>query len=204
MKQYDIILADPPWRYSFAPTTSRRVENHYPTMDIHDIMDFEVPAKKNAVLYLWATSPKLKEAMLVIDAWGFKYVTNMVWHKAKFGMGYWARSKHELLLIARRGRFSPPPTDKRIPSVFEAPVDKDFKHSRKPKFIHEYLDDVYPEMSKVELFARDARPGWDVMGVDVDETVWDGEDGEIPKGMSEAFEIIEDEFVDDDDGWVYE
>lgn len=202
MKTYDIVIADPPWRYSFSRTNSRKVENHYPTMTIEEIMDFDVPANKNALLYMWATAPKLKEAMMVIDAWGFTYKTNMVWEKHRIGMGYWARSKHELVLIAKRGKFSPPEPADRISSIFQAVPDHVHRHSRKPKFLHDYLDKCYPDMSKVELFARDAYKGWDVMGVDVEESVWEDIEEELPE-IEDAFDV-EEEFVEEDGGWAYE
>ncbi len=60
-------------------------------------------AADDSVLFMWATSPKLREAMQVVEAWGFDYKTCMVWVKDKIGMGYYARQQHELLLIAKRG-----------------------------------------------------------------------------------------------------
>ena len=101
---FDLILADPPWRYEFAESPDRReIENQYPTMHLDDICDIEPPAADNATLYLWATSPKLTEALKVMKAWGFEYKTSMVWIKDKIGMGYHARSRHELILIGTRG-----------------------------------------------------------------------------------------------------
>jgi len=89
---YNFIYADPPWQYHTNVNTSsnRAVENHNPTMPTDDICALEVPSADNALLYIWATSPKLEEAFQVIDVWGFTYKTMMVWVKDKIGMGYWA------------------------------------------------------------------------------------------------------------------
>ena len=73
-KRYDLIYADPPWKYEFG-FSSRSVENHYPTMDLDDIKALPIVdlANDNCVLYLWTSAPKLDQAMEVINVWGFKY-----------------------------------------------------------------------------------------------------------------------------------
>lgn len=74
-KKYQIIYADPSWQYSFSKSSSRDIENHYPTLDVDGIRNllYEFPFEfdKDAVLYLWASAPKLKEALDVLDHWGF-------------------------------------------------------------------------------------------------------------------------------------
>jgi N6-adenosine-specific RNA methylase IME4 len=67
IKLYDVIYADPPWRYSFSKSSSRKIENHYNTMTLDDICSLQVPSKENSVLYLWATAPKLIQALKVMD-----------------------------------------------------------------------------------------------------------------------------------------
>lgn len=81
IKKYDVIYADPCWRYDFSETDNRKIENHYPTMSIEEICALQLPTKINCVLYMWATAPKLKEAMQVIEAWGFEYKTHAIWDK---------------------------------------------------------------------------------------------------------------------------
>lgn len=102
MKKYEVIYADPPWRYDFSKSNSREIENQYPTMSVDEICSLKVPTADNAVLYLWATAPKLLEALRVMDAWGFEYKTNAVWDKQIIGMGYWFRGQHELLLVVEK------------------------------------------------------------------------------------------------------
>jgi N6-adenosine-specific RNA methylase IME4 len=163
-KLYDVILADPPWRYSFSKSKSRKIENQYPTMSLREICDMEIPAKDNAVLYLWATAPKLPEALEVMKAWGFTYKTNAVWDKQIMGMGYWFRGQHELLLVGVNGKFSPPPTDKRTSSVLS---EARGMHSKKPDIVRLMIEIWFPKASKIELFARERVEGWDAHGNEV-------------------------------------
>lgn len=165
--KYNLILADPPWRYEHVKTENRAIENHYPTMTLDEICALPVAdlANDDAVLFLWATSPKLAEAMRVIEAWGFMYRTCMVWVKDKIGMGYYARQRHELLLIATRGTPGTPLPADRGDSVIEAPRGP---HSEKPAAAYEAIERMYPFAMKVELFARTSRNGWSSWGNEVD------------------------------------
>ena len=161
---FSVIYADPPWRYEHANSENRAIENHYPTMDLSEICRMPVSeiAAKDAVLFLWATPPKLAEAMQVVDAWGFVYRTCMVWDKEKIGMGYYARQQHELLLIAARGELPVPEPANRPASVVR--IKRPDRHSAKPYEFYELIERMYPEFVKVELFARNTREGWSAWG----------------------------------------
>ena len=162
---YPVIYADPPWRYENPPigSTSRAIENHYPTMTLEEICALPVAeiAAPDAILYLWATAPKLAECMEVITAWGFEYRTNMVWDKEKIGMGYHARNQHELLLIATRGSIPPPAAGTQPSSVHR---EARGEHSAKPEFYRDMIEGFYPSLPRIELFCRKARDGWAVWG----------------------------------------
>lgn len=164
-KRYPVIYADPPWRYENPPigASNRSIENHFPTMTLEEICALPVSqvATNDAVLYLWATAPKLAECIEVLQAWGFAYRTCFVWVKDKIGMGYHARNQHEILLVGRRGDIPPPPIDARVSSVIVAPRTT---HSKKPEEFYELIESMYPELPKIELFAREARPSWDAWG----------------------------------------
>lgn len=159
-KKYSIILADPPWRYDFSKDNADKIENHYPTMTLENIKNLTIPSDDNSVLYLWATAPKLLEALEVMSAWGFKYTTQMVWDKEWIGMGYWFRGQHEMLLVGKKGKFSPPKTD-RVSSVLR---ERRTAHSKKPVIIKKWINQWFPEASKIELFAREKTEGWDCVG----------------------------------------
>jgi N6-adenosine-specific RNA methylase IME4 len=161
------ILADPPWRfkvYDEATGSSRAASNHYAVMDLADICALPVGdylAARDAALFLWVTAPFLEQAFAVIAAWGFKYSTGLVWVKDKLGTGFWARSQHEHLLIGRRGKFRAPAPAHRPSSVIQAPRRE---HSRKPDQVYSIIEQAYPTLAKVELFARHARSGWVAWG----------------------------------------
>jgi N6-adenosine-specific RNA methylase IME4 len=165
-RRYPVILADPPWEFEVYGAESgveRAAANHYPTMALADIIRLPIVglATPDAVLFMWTTAPHLREALDVLAAWGFEYVSNLVWVKDKVGLGYWVRNQHELLLIARRGEIPTPSPADRPPSVINAPRRE---HSRKPDEAYELIERMYPELPKIELFARQARPGWAAWG----------------------------------------
>ena len=179
--KFALILADPPWRYDFNVTEDKRaIERQYPTMDTEAIcglswpdkpgeeaITHELPAADNAVLFLWATAPKLEDALDVIDRWSFVYKTHAVWDKEMIGMGHWFRGQHELLLVATRDVFSPPEDALLVSSVIRS---KRGAHSEKPVEVYEILESMFPKLTKrhrLELFARQERPGWTPWGNEI-------------------------------------
>jgi N6-adenosine-specific RNA methylase IME4 len=171
---YRLLLADPPWKYDFEETDNRQVENQYPTMALDEIKAWDVPAAEDSVLFLWATAPKLREALEVMEAWGFEYKTHFMWDKEKIGMGYWCRGQHEVLLVGTRGNFAPPEPSRRFSSVIRAPRGR---HSAKPAAVYKLLEAMWPdfgERERAELFARTKRRGWTAFGNEVNEPAADG------------------------------
>ena len=162
--QYDVILADCPWQYAFSETEERSIESHYPTMTLDELVKLEVPSADNSVLCLWATAPKLLEALAVMTAWGFSYKTNAIWNKKNFGIGYWFRGSHELLLVGTKGHFSPPEPANRVSSLYE---EKSGKHSQKPEYYYTLLENCFPNGQYLELFARKPRTGWTSWGNEI-------------------------------------
>jgi N6-adenosine-specific RNA methylase IME4 len=118
-------------------------------------------ATPDAILFLWATSPKLAESMKVIESWGFTYRTCAVWDKQKIGMGYYFRQRHELLLVATRGSIPTPAPGDRAASVIAEPREE---HSAKPAKFAELIESMYPTLPRIELFCRSPREGWAVWG----------------------------------------
>lgn len=176
-----VVYADPPWEYNFSETEARVIEDKegkatakggerkdkkYDPMPLDEIKDMwrDIPIAEDAVLFLWATSPKLDEAIEVVECWGFDYVTCMVWVKDKIGMGYYARQQHELLLIGKRGEPPVPRPENRPPSVMSGPRTE---HSRKPELAYIAIERMYPNETKLELFARSERAGWQSWGNEV-------------------------------------
>jgi N6-adenosine-specific RNA methylase IME4 len=168
-KQYGVIYADPAWRYepySRETGMDRSADNHYPTMTDDEIAAFAASssAAEDSVLFLWATAPMLTVALDVMSKWGFTYKTHIIWNKDKDGTGYWARNRHELLLIGTRGDVPAPAPGDQPSSVIEAPRGK---HSEKPAKFRELIEQMFPNLSRVELFARTKPEGWDAWGNEV-------------------------------------
>lgn len=167
-EDYSVILADPPWKYDFPQSDHRSVDDKYPVMELEDIKRLQIPSSERAVLFLWATAPKLREALEVMAAWGFEYKTHAIWDKEAIGMGYWFRGMHELLLVGTRGEFSPPAENMRRPSIFR---ETRTEHSHKPHLVYDMIEEQFPTLKKVELFARHLRVGWEQWGNEIEEQV---------------------------------
>ena len=154
---FEIVYADPPWQLG-NPDGPYAPENHYPTLPLAEIKALAVPAAEDALLFLWAVNCLLPQALEVMEAWGFSYVTNLVWVKPSIGLGRWVRNRHELLLLGRKGALPAPELEDLPDSVIEAARRR---HSEKPACVREAIERMYPDVSKVELFARGAvPPGW--------------------------------------------
>ena len=167
-KKYGVLYADPPWRfkpYSDATGMDRAADNHYPTMDLEAIKALPIPAAADCVLFLWATVPMLPEAFDVMKTWGFIYKSESTWVKDKAGTGYWVRGIVEHLLIGRRGRDVPAPAPgEQFPGIIEAPRKR---HSEKPDIVADEIGRLFPNVPKLEMFARKERPGWTVWGNEI-------------------------------------
>jgi len=155
-KRYAVIYADPEWRFeTYSPEgkLDTSAENHYPTSSLDDIKARDVPSisAPDAVLFLWATVPMLPQALEVMAAWGFGYVSHCAWVKDRTGTGYWFLNKHELLLVGTRGHIPAPAQGDQWASVIEAPRGR---HSEKPEIFYELIESYFP------------RTGWDSWGLE--------------------------------------
>jgi len=168
--KYFVICADPPWKYDFSATDSRAIESHYPTLTIEKIIEYKDKNNRklidlfneDSVLFLWATAPKLREALQVLKGWSYEYITNAVWDKKIIGMGYWFRGQHEHLLIGVKGKISPPEVEVRVSSIFRE--QRESKHSKKPEKAYEIIEQMFPvNVNKpvhLDIFPGDERKGW--------------------------------------------
>ena len=178
MNKFDVILADPPWTFSVwnADKSDRHVSHKYDLMTTEDICELRIReiSEENCALFLWATWPNLRDALSVIDAWGFEYRTSaFVWVKAKssgfgfhFGMGYYTRANTEPCLLAIRGTMPVAAHD-----VFELIYASVREHSRKPDDQYRKIERLYPNMKYCELFARRKREGWASWGNEIESDI---------------------------------
>lgn len=167
-----VIYADPEWRFepwSRETGMDRAADNHYPTSPVEVIKARPVNAiaAHDSVLFLWATRPMLPQALAVIEAWGFAYKSCTVWGKSRPGKGrgpgYIFTDESELLLYATRGNVPAPAPGTQWPSLIMAPVGG---HSEKPERFYELIESYFPNLPKIELNARTARPGWEAWGAE--------------------------------------
>jgi N6-adenosine-specific RNA methylase IME4 len=168
-KKYGVIVADPEWRfevYSELGLTNSSAANHYPTSALETIKQRDVAsiAADDCVLFLWATAPMLPQALEVMAAWGFGYVSQQVWIKPRAGTGYWFRNRHELLLVGKRGKVPAPAPGEQADSIIEAPLGR---HSEKPVAVMKMIERLFPSLPKIELNSREPRAGWDAWGNEI-------------------------------------
>ena len=169
---FDLIMVDPPWLYRNWSThgTEKNAMAHYECTPIEWIRDLPVEAlaAPDCLLWLWATNPMLKEAIGVLENWGFAFKTAGHWSKKTqtgkqaFGTGYILRCAGEPFLIGTRGK---PKTTRGVRSVIEGPIRE---HSRKPDEAFAAAEQLLPEARRIELFSRQSRAGWTVWGNEVD------------------------------------
>jgi N6-adenosine-specific RNA methylase IME4 len=183
-KRYDIIYADPPWDYggkmqfdrssSSAETLDIRknifissASFQYPTLKTEELKKIPIQeiASDDCLLFMWATSPHLQQAIALGEAWGFEYRTvGFIWDKMIHNPGKYTLSNCELCLIFKRGKIPQPRGARNIQQLVRAARGK---HSQKPLEVLKNIELMFPQQSKVELFARRKIEGWDYWGLDV-------------------------------------
>ena len=184
-QEFACVLADPPWQ--FTNRTGKMAPEHrrlsrYETLDLAAISALPVAqiAAPMAHLYLWVPNALLPQGLQVMQAWGFHYKSNLVWHKLRKdggsdgrGVGFYFRNVTELVLFGTRGKNARTLQPGRTQVNYIGTRKRE--HSRKP-------DELYPIVEacsagpRLELFARGARPGWTVWGnqaVESYEPTWD-------------------------------
>ncbi len=180
--KYGAILADPPWAYAMRSEKgyAKSPEAHYETMSLQAIKALPVGrlAGGDCMLFLWSTWPHLSQAIEVLDAWGFTYVTGGAWIKRTknwklgFGTGFVMRSASEPFLVGKIGQ--PKTQSKSERNAIDAPLVGDTmealrrQHSRKPAQMRETIDRLFPHHVKCELFAREPWRDWEVWGKETD------------------------------------
>lgn len=172
-RRFRTILADPPWR--FANRTGKMAPEHhrlsrYGTMDLDEIKALPVSqiADEPAHLYLWVPNALLTEGLAVMEAWGFQYKTNLIWHKIRKdggpdgrGVGFYFRNVTEVVLFGIRGKGARTRAAGRRQVNFLATRKRE--HSRKPDELYDIIEACSPG-EYLELFARGSRPGWYTWG----------------------------------------
>lgn len=190
--QFSTLLADPPWQFQnrtgkVAPEHRRLLR--YPTMELKEILELPVPrlAAARSHLYLWVPNALLKEGLSVMEAWGFTYKSNLVWHKVRKdggsdgrGVGFYFRNVTELLLFGVRGSMRTLPPGRRQVNLL---ATRKREHSRKPDEMYDLIEACSPG-PYLEVFARFRRRGWHQWG---NEDVEDNSKTGVAKRLAHQF-----------------
>lgn len=195
-KKYNIIYADPPWmenkRNNQNTKFGRASQGYYNLMTTDEICNLPIKdiTAPNCALFLWVTFPHLLEAEKVMKAWGFKYKTIAFnWFKVNkkngkpcFGIGYYTKSNTEICLLGIKGKMKP--ISNYVSQVIIAEdEDSDImdtatvvsvrqEHSKKPDIVRDKIVELFGDIPRIELFARQTYDGWDSFGDQIgDETV---------------------------------
>lgn len=173
-KRYACLLADPPWAfltYSGNKVPQRAKKQHYDTMTESELSALPVAPllADDAWLQMWVLDTHIDQALRIGAAWGFAYKSlGLIWQKMSpgglgyIGLGHWFRSGGEVSLLFTKG--SPKRLDRGVRQFINSPVRE---HSRKPDGQYERIQRLVGG-PRLELFARQARPGWDAAGNEVE------------------------------------
>lgn len=185
---FQTIVADPPWNQKAGPLSGGVGEGFvfdgkqvsrdlpYPTMSLEAIKALPISelAAPDAHLYLWATNKYLPDAFDVLHAWGFTYSTTLVWAKNLMGGGLGGayRVSTEFVIFARRGSLREVSNVRGTWFNWKRPYNEQGKpkHSAKPPAFFEMVEAVSPG-PRLELFARERRPGWAAWGNEVESDI---------------------------------
>lgn len=167
--RYKLIYADPPWTYKDKARSGKRgVEFKYPTMSVAEICRlpvWEIADQESCLLAMWWVPTQVREALAVMDAWGFRLITmkGMTWHKTNakkgnsaMGMGTTTRANSEDCLFAVRGRL-PKRQHAGLIQHITAPRGE---HSAKPHECRQTLEQLLGDVPRIELFSRSNAEGW--------------------------------------------
>jgi N6-adenosine-specific RNA methylase IME4 len=182
-KRYDIITADPPWEQGKGGQKNVRLNSsggdlEYPTVNFADIKNllqraFGEYGTENLNVFVWTIDKYLTETDLMLEGFGYRRHARLIWDKVTgIPAAFTIRYAHEYLLWYYKGKFQPIAEEYRgkFTTVFREQVKR---HSQKPECVFEFLSKIYPDKTKLELFARpyselfEKREGWDVWGNEV-------------------------------------
>ena len=177
-KKYNVIYADPAWRFSQGINrrkdirekfgTNEELSIQYPTMSDEEIIKLNVAdyADDNCVLFVWTTDAHLEVAIKAINNWGFKYkIVAFTWNKKRGFMGKWTVKQCEICLLATKGT-----AHKLLKSFKEKSYLEENKteHSKKPNEFRKRIERMFGNVPKLEMFARTRAEGWDAWGNETD------------------------------------
>lgn len=174
--KYKLLYVDPPWRQTKGGKKQARPNTSgcnldYQTLSLDDIKEHLSIGMKlleqDGILFLWTIDKYLFEAEEIAKSLGFKLHARMIWNKVTgIPAAFTIRYGHEYLLYMYKGKFTPVAKDYRglYHSVF---VEKSTRHSKKPTRAYEIIENLYPNVNRLEMYARYTRDGWDCWGNEI-------------------------------------
>jgi len=182
--KYDIIYADPPWEYKESGSIKNSrwmAKQHYQTMNLDDICKLPIKDIKTdqAICFMWATFPRIKEALQVMESWWFIYKTvAFTWVKKnkKSWTNFWwmwayTRANAEICLIwiSKWTKATQIVKSHWVHSIIESPIEK---HSKKPDIVRDKIVELLWDLPRIELFAREKIEWWESWGNEVDSNIY--------------------------------
>lgn len=170
-KKYKMIMADPPWAYRDRVRSKGKggAASHYECISPENLASLPMCdlAEDDAVLLLWSTFPQLPVALWVMEGWGFVYKT-VVWNWVKttkagklfMGMGHYSRANSEVCLLGVMGKG----VEVKRHDLINVQVHERLKHSEKPTMFHDLSVQLFGDVTRIDMFARESHPGWDCWG----------------------------------------
>ena len=183
MKKYQIIYADPPWWFSgnYGKVGNSNLSGfgaglRYNLMPDKFIADLPINkiADNNCACFLWVVNSKLDIGTQVIRDWGFEYKTvAFCWVKTarKSGipncrLGYWTLGGCELCLLGVKGKMKPIKHN-----IRQVVLHHRIGHSVKPPIFRNSIVELFGDLPRLEMFAREKSDGWDTWGNEVESDI---------------------------------
>lgn len=172
--KYGLILADPPWKQQKNLRKCRPLQTRdfdYTTCSLDEIKEHLKQAtdltEDNSILFLWTIDKYLFDAQHIAEELGYKFHARMIWNKLNgIPAAFTVRFGHEYLLYMYKGKLVPVATSERgkVHTVFSEQAKR---HSQKPEVGYQIIERLYPNLKKLEMYARKEREGWDCWGNEV-------------------------------------
>ena len=179
-KKYNIIYADPPWHYGSKSAVNnttgsaiKPLSDHYSTMSLQELKNMPIKnmTKDDAACFMWVTDSHIDEALEVLRSWGFAYKTIAFnWVKTTSKGNYcknvapWTMKSSEICLLGIKGRMTKYKQANNIESLV---IAQRTQHSQKPNEVRKRIEDLFGDLPRIELFARQKTDGWDVWGDEI-------------------------------------
>ena len=179
-KKYNIIYADPPWHYGSKSAVNnttgsaiKPLSDHYSTMSLQELKNMSIKnmTKDDAACFMWVTDSHIDEALEVLRSWGFAYKTIAFnWIKTTSKGNYcknvapWTMKSSEICLLGIKGRMTKYKQANNIESLV---IAQRSQHSQKPNEVRKRIEDLFGDLPRIELFAREKTDGWDVWGDEI-------------------------------------